>query len=111
MNALTLFNDLRRQGVVFSTDGVVLQITAPKGLITDQIKAQLTQSKPEILKALALQLVHSGPGKPSKRIERKTYKITVRGKPITVLDASGRSHEEMMKYFKNKFGDALNNAV
>jgi len=41
----------------------------------------------------------------------KIYKICVRGKSMSVIDYSGRSHDEMMITFRRKFGANLESAV
>ncbi|MEE8057419.1 MAG: hypothetical protein V3T17_06245 [Pseudomonadales bacterium] len=111
MNARNLIDDLKRMGVVLSANGDRLHVNAPKGVITDHLKEQLFRSKPELLKVLSPTLVHSNPGNSLTGSTMQIYKITVRGKGITVLDSSGRSEVEMMEYLRRKFGSALDSAV
>jgi hypothetical protein len=52
VNPAELLDDLRSQGVSLEVDGERLLVDAPAGTITDEIKATLTEVKPNLLKLL-----------------------------------------------------------
>ena len=49
MNAKLLLDDLRGQGVSIETDGEHLLIDAPFGVITDELKATLSECKARVI--------------------------------------------------------------
>ena len=49
MNAKVLLDDLRGQGVSIETDGEHLLIDAPSGMITDELKATLSEHKRQVI--------------------------------------------------------------
>lgn len=52
MNARALLEDLRNQGVCLEVDGERLMVDAPAGAITDEIRTNLAEHKPKLLKLL-----------------------------------------------------------
>ncbi len=52
MNATVLLDDLRAQGVSLEADGDKLRIDAPAGLITDEVRTELAELKPKLVKLL-----------------------------------------------------------
>ncbi len=52
MNATVLLDDLRAQGVSLEADGERLLVDAPAGVITDEVRTELAELKPKLLKLL-----------------------------------------------------------
>ena len=53
MNALSLYQDLKAQGVVLEAQGDHLKVDAPVGVLTDGHKTALKEHKPKLLKLLS----------------------------------------------------------
>tara|TARA_R110001599_G_scaffold350254_1_gene580018 strand:+ start:5668 stop:5982 length:315 start_codon:yes stop_codon:yes gene_type:complete len=100
MSTRHFIDDLERAGVVLSTLDNRLLIDAPKGIITANIKDRLQAAKLEIIETLQLK-------KTPAKSKMKVYRVTVRGKSMTVLDPSGKPESEMLESLKGRFGDSL----
>jgi hypothetical protein len=53
VNALVLYHDLKRRGVLLEVDGEKLRVDAPAGELTDEDKAALAAAKSVLLKFLS----------------------------------------------------------
>src|SRR5687768_17421789 len=50
MNPRVLLDDLRNRGVLIELDGERLIVDAPTGVVTEELRASLTEHKPSLLK-------------------------------------------------------------
>lgn len=53
MNALSLYDDLKKRGVRLEANGERLVVNAPVGIMTDELKAALSEAKPALLRLLS----------------------------------------------------------
>ena len=53
MNALMLYHDLTKRGVRLEADGDRLRVDAPAGVVTEDLKAALSEAKPVLLRLLS----------------------------------------------------------
>ena len=53
MNALSLYHDLKKRGVIFEAQGEHLKVDAPADVVTEEDKAALIEFKPILLKFLS----------------------------------------------------------
>ena len=53
MNALSLYHDLKAQGVYLAAQGEHLKVDAPAGVVTEEVKSALIEFKPKLLKFLS----------------------------------------------------------
>lgn len=53
MNALKLYHDLKKRGVILEANGKHLKVDAPAGVLTDEDKAVLKEFKPVLLRFLS----------------------------------------------------------
>jgi len=53
MNASSLLEDLRRRDVILEAEGDLLNVDAPAGAITDDLRTALVENKVRLLKLLA----------------------------------------------------------
>ena len=53
MNALTLYHDLKERGVILEAQGEYLKVDAPAGVVTEEDKTALVESKPALLRLLS----------------------------------------------------------
>ena len=53
MTAIALLLELRRKGVTIAVDRNELDVSAPKGVLSPELRAQLAQHKPELIKLLS----------------------------------------------------------
>ncbi len=53
MNALALYHDLKKRGVILEADGESLKFDAPAGELTEEDRAALVEFKPILLKFLS----------------------------------------------------------
>jgi hypothetical protein len=54
MNAASILRDLTERGAQVFRDGDSLRVRAPRGMITESLREQLREHKPEILEMLAV---------------------------------------------------------
>lgn len=55
MNALSLYHDLKKRGVVLEADGDNLKVSAPAGVVTEEDRAALIEFKPILIRILSRQ--------------------------------------------------------
>lgn len=55
MNALSLHHDLKKRGVILTADGDKLKVSAPAGVLTEEDRDSISESKPTLLKLLSRQ--------------------------------------------------------
>jgi hypothetical protein len=53
VNALVLYHDLKKRGVLLEADGETLRVDAPAGELTDEDRATLVEFKPLLIRFLA----------------------------------------------------------
>jgi hypothetical protein len=53
LNALSLYHDLKARGVILEAQGELLKVNAPVGVLTDEYRIALKQSKPQLLEVLS----------------------------------------------------------
>jgi hypothetical protein len=53
VNALSLYHDLTKRGIRLEADGDGLRVDAPAGVVTDDLKAALSEAKPVLLRLLS----------------------------------------------------------
>jgi len=53
VNALFLYHDLKKRGVILEADGEHLKVAAPAGVVTEADKTALIEYKPIILRSLS----------------------------------------------------------
>ena len=53
MNASALLKDLRRQDVILEAEGDLLNVEAPAGFVTDELRATLAENNGRLLESLA----------------------------------------------------------
>jgi hypothetical protein len=52
MSTQALLEDLRSRGISFEADGEMLQVDAPADVFSEELRAELTEHKPKLLKLL-----------------------------------------------------------
>lgn len=55
MNALSLYHDLKKRGVILEADGEHLKVNAPAGVLTEEDRAGLVEFKPILLRIVSRQ--------------------------------------------------------
>ena len=53
MNALSLYHDLKKRGVILEAQGAYLKVDAPVGVVTEEVKTALVEFKPTLLRLLS----------------------------------------------------------
>ena len=53
MNALSLYHDLKKRGVILEAQGEYLKVDAPVGVVTEEDRTALVESKPALLRLLS----------------------------------------------------------
>jgi TubC N-terminal docking domain len=53
VNALSLYHDLKKRGVILEAQGAYLKVDAPVGVVTEEVKTALVEFKPTLLKLLS----------------------------------------------------------
>lgn len=91
MNASCLYDQLKKSGVVFQTNGIGLKILAPRGYMD---KAKLALAKKHKLELIAI-------------IKQKgralVWKARINGKVITIIDPDHETYESMLQTLKERF--------
>jgi hypothetical protein len=71
MNALRLYHDLKKRGVMLEADGVSLKVDAPAGALTDEDKAALVEHKAALLRFLSRARASQEPEDDGRRFDAR----------------------------------------
>ena len=100
MNARELINQVEELGITLRVVGDKLRLKAQLGIITPEIRAELSSHKAEIIEALL---------EPASRSSAtRVYKVVIDTdgvhKGMTVIDPSGNGFEEFQQSCRRRFG-------